>query len=88
MTGKMAKSLYGHDAGKVYMIVGEEDGFVYLANGSERTLKCPKKKNKKHIQVIKNIPDEVGKLIRSEICDLNLKRAIKIYQKTDTALNE
>lgn len=53
MIGYLAYSLLGHDKGKVYLIVQEDKDFVYLADGDVRTIAQPKKKNKKHIQVIK-----------------------------------
>lgn len=52
MTGKLAHSKAGHDKDKLYLIVKEEQDTVYLADGRKRGLLNPKKKNKKHIQVI------------------------------------
>ena len=50
--GMLARSKAGHDIGKVYVIIEVDDTYVYLADGSIRTLKNPKKKKKKHVQVI------------------------------------
>ncbi len=50
--GMLARSKAGHDTGKVYVIIEVDDTYVYLADGSIRTLKNPKKKKKKHVQVI------------------------------------
>ena len=48
----LARSKAGHDTGKVYVIIEVDDAYVYLADGSIRTLKNLKKKKKKHVQVI------------------------------------
>ncbi|MDE7265977.1 MAG: hypothetical protein K2N89_00725 [Lachnospiraceae bacterium] len=53
MTGYLAYSLSGHDKGSVYLIMKEDADYVYLADGDVRTTDKLKKKNKKHIQVIK-----------------------------------
>ena len=53
MTGKLALSKAGHDKDKLYLIVKEEQDTVYLADGRKRGLLNPKKKNRRHIQVIR-----------------------------------
>ena len=50
--GMLARSKAGHDKGKVYVIIEEDDTYVYLADGSIRTLDRLKKKKKKHVQII------------------------------------
>ena len=74
MTGCMALSLAGHDRNKIYLIVGEEEEYVYLADGKTRTCKNPKKKNKKHIQIIKKYrtPEIAEKLLRGESIDVGI----------------
>ena len=42
----LAKSKAGHDIKKVYVVVREEDEFLYLANGTTKLLSNPKKKKK------------------------------------------
>ena len=53
MTGYLAYSLSGHDKGRIYLIMDEEKDYVYLADGDVRTVERLKKKNKKHVQIIK-----------------------------------
>lgn len=50
--GSFAISKAGHDKGSCYVIVGEEEDFVYLCDGRLKKLQAPKRKRKKHIQVI------------------------------------
>ncbi len=58
MTGMFAISLAGHDKGQMYVIIKDEGEYVYLADGYIRPLEKPKKKKKKHIQLIKTGLDE------------------------------
>ena len=80
MIGYLAYSLSGHDKGKVYLIVDEDKDkdFVYLSDGDVRTTDRLKKKNKKHIQVIKKTGrrTEVSSVTNEEI-----KYQIKQYCK-------
>ena len=59
MVGWFASSKAGHDKDAIYIIVKEEAEYVYLAYGKIRTLEKPKKKNKKHIQIIKKESDDI-----------------------------
>ena len=78
MIGMLAVSRAGHDRENTYVIIDEEDEYVYLADGQTRTVDRPKRKNKKHIQVIKKVkldkPTDGFK-------DLEIKREIKTYQE-------
>ena len=51
-TGMLARSLAGHDAGKIYVIIGSDSAYVYLADGRLRTVDHPKRKKKKHVQPV------------------------------------
>ena len=51
--GMLAKSLAGHDEGKIYVIINIEENHVLLVDGTIRTLDRPKKKKKKHVQLIR-----------------------------------
>ena len=82
MTGHFATSKAGHDAGTLYVIVGEESGYVYLSDGCLRTMQRPKKKNCKHIQMIGETADAdiSDRLLKKEkVFDHEIKRAIKKY---------
>ena len=51
--GMLARSLAGHDKEKVYVITKIEDAYVYLSDGKNRKTDNPKKKKKKHVQLIR-----------------------------------
>lgn len=78
MTGMLAVSKAGHDQKKVYVIIEEDGEYVYLADGRNRTVNRPKKKNKKHIQIIKKIQMDKP---QDGYRDLEIKRTIKMYQE-------
>ena len=50
--GMLAKSLAGHDEGCVYIIVETDAQYVYLVDGKTRILARPKRKKRKHVQLI------------------------------------
>ena len=74
---EFAKSMAGHDRNHIYLVTGKDERFVYLADGNVKLLAEPKKKNRKHIQIIHRLPDEVLGCLEQEITDLTVKRAIK-----------
>lgn len=76
-----AKTKAGHDKNQIYFLLKEDEEYVYLVNGTTKPLEKPKKKNKKHIQLIKNLPIEVTGVMEAGTTNENVKRAIKIYQK-------
>ena len=71
----LARSKAGHDKGHVYVIIKEEEAYVYLADGSVRTIERPKKKKKKHVQMI------CEKHELSEVDDVGIKRILKRFDK-------
>jgi len=76
---EFAKSKSGHDKNQIYLIKEKDEKFVYLVNGTTRIMDMPKKKNAKHIQIIKNLPIEVTEILEENLSDLTVKRAIKQY---------
>lgn len=80
--GNLAFSKAGHDKREIFVIIKEEPEYVYLVDGKSRTVDKPKRKNKKHIQVIHFIEGSLLKKISADIKITNedIKRAIKIYK--------
>ena len=73
--GMLAKSKAGHDNGHVYVISNVDEAYVYLVDGSIRTIERPKKKKKKHIQII------CEKHELTDIDDVGIKRILKLFDK-------
>ncbi len=80
MIGRFAVSKAGHDKGKMYLIIGEENDLVYLADGKTRGVENPKKKKKKHLQTAGGLDPLITKKLaeKQTIYNEEIKRAIKI----------
>lgn len=72
--GMLAWSKAGHDKDKLYLIIAVEGDCVYLADGRLRPLEHPKKKKKKHVQIIKEKPEELS---LTELKNEDIRRIIK-----------
>ena len=83
MNINLAISKSGHDKDNIYVIIKEEADMYYLADGKHKLLEKPKKKNKKHIQIIKKLPKEVTEVFtgKDNFRNEEIKRAIKLYCK-------
>lgn len=83
MRVELALSLAGHDKGHYYVITGEDGDFVYVADGTLKPCAQPKKKNRRHIQLIRRLPVELEELFQNEaeLTDLTVKRALKLYKQ-------
>ena len=75
-TSVLAKSLAGHDKGELFVIIQEDREYVFLVDGKSRTVKEPKRKNKKHIQVIYN-----GLNHKEKLTDEEIRRWIRCYKR-------
>ena len=81
MRGFLAYSLAGRDKGKVYIIIKEEADYIWVTDGDIRPLEKPKKKNKKHIQIIKKTADK--QMLANPACiNETIKRTIKLYKQS------
>lgn len=79
--GMMAWSLAGHDRGKLYVIIREEGDFVWLCDGRLRPLENPKKKRRKHTQIMKRIPAELGAVAPEKWKNEEIKHCICVVKK-------
>lgn len=82
--GYLVSSKAGHDKGKIYIITAENEEYVWIADGKSKTIEYPKKKKKKHVQIIKVYKDndvitslEQKKTVRDE----EIRRVIETYKK-------
>lgn len=81
MIGSFAVSKAGHDKGNIYIVTGENEKYVYLCDGRYKKLSKPKRKNRKHVEILKMNKD----IKSSEISrDEQIKRLIKIYNSNLT----
>lgn len=80
--GTLALSKAGHDKNELFIIINEELEYVYLVDGKNRPIENPKRKNKKHIQVIncseKTLLEKID--ANKRITNEDIKRTIKCYK--------
>lgn len=78
--GRFAVSKAGHDADTVYMVVAREGMYLYLTDGKFHTIDKPKKKNRKHVQLMnESVQDTILERLykKAKIYDHEVRYAIK-----------
>lgn len=84
--GQLIISSAGRDKGNVYMIVGiQPPSFVLLADGKSRGLTNPKKKNVRHVTLLKSVAINLAELLLSgaNVSDDSIRHAIALLVKPD-----
>nr|WP_300815215.1 KOW domain-containing RNA-binding protein [uncultured Acetatifactor sp.] len=82
MIGQFVTSKAGHDKGCLYVVVGQEDDFVYLSDGRLKGPDRPKKKRRKHIQPINaRVEESLLERLRAgeKVYPEEIKYALKQY---------
>lgn len=82
MEGKLGYSLAGHDKDKIYYILRENQDYLWMCDGDIRPMEKPKKKNKKHVQIIgKDLSVAPYSINSNSLTNEMIKRTIKLYMK-------
>lgn len=77
-TGNVVLSLAGHDKGRAMVVTRIDGETVFVADGKERKLEKPKKKNKKHVRPTHREIELAG------LTDKKLKRTLtEIFERTE-----
>ena len=77
--GTVVISSAGHDGGGWFVVAGADGGLVYIADGKERKLISPKKKNIRHVRA-------TGSSIElSGLTDKGLRRALRLLREQSIA---
>ena len=61
----VVKATAGRDQGKLFYVIGVDNGFLSLANGKDRPLDRPKRKKCKHVQKVLRSETRVAQKLRS-----------------------
>ena len=77
--GQMALSDAGHDRGKLYVILEVQGESVLVADGLNKTVEKPKKKNIRHVRRMNYIDPEIDARLNGE-CPLNDEDILKAIQ--------
>lgn len=76
--GELVYALAGHDAGAAYLVLKDLGDSLVLANGKNRTIEKPKRKNKKHVQLKHaSVPEVSAKIVSGHATDADLVYAIR-----------
>ena len=76
LQGSVVKSTAGHDQGLYYVVIKVEENAVFIANGKERMLEKPKRKNIKHISnttTVLDIKEITNKQLRKLLANFGEK---------------
>lgn len=81
--GMLAISKAGHDQNSWYVVLDTEEESVLLVNGKNRTMENPKRKKRKHLQPVNEVPENLKEALQNNRPWTNeeVKRAIKLTQK-------
>lgn len=81
--GMLAISKAGHDKDSWYVVLNIEETNVFLVNGKNRTIEKPKRKKRKHLQPVNEVPEILREKLQTKEPWTNeeIKRAIKLCQK-------
>lgn len=77
--GMLAWSRAGHDKDKLYVIVKTEGEYVYLSDGRLKPVEHPKKKKIRHIQIVRQIPEELLGLNIETIKNEEIRKVIRRF---------
>jgi len=77
--GEFVYASRGRDAGACFIVISQEDNYLYLADGKSRKVGSPKKKKLKHVVFIARPDTRVReKLISNElIYDAEIRKSLR-----------
>ncbi|MBP5662413.1 MAG: RNA-binding protein [Clostridia bacterium] len=82
--GDAVVSTAGHDAGKMFLVVGTEDAFAWICDGKNRKVEKPKKKKFRHLVSAGARSDEAAEKIRQRtLHNKDVRRLICEISKKD-----
>ena len=77
MVGRIVYSIAGRDKDKYLAVINCDENYVWVADGKERKIQSPKRKNIKHISITADT------LTKDQMkTNKQLKKAIAVYKDT------
>lgn len=77
--GMFVWSRAGHDNGQLYVILRVDGEYLFLTDGRLKPIEKPKKKKKKHVQVIRQIDPEFAGMSEATIKNEDIRRIIRRF---------
>lgn len=86
----IVQSLRGRDMGEYFIVMDESPIFLYLANGRNRRIGAPKKKNRKHVRYVCPMSSELaGKIAATgKLSGSDIKNALALVEGKETLIAE
>ncbi|MCD8211871.1 MAG: KOW domain-containing RNA-binding protein [Oscillospiraceae bacterium] len=80
--GDVVRSLAGHDKGRLFCIVDVQDDVLWLANGKQRRIGSPKRKNCRHVRPAGTFEHSVLRRLRAgePVGDGELRKALAEFR--------
>ena len=80
-------STAGRDRGQWFYVIKEEPMFLYLANGKDRTLDKPKRKKRKHVQMVLRSETRVAVKLRNgdKVLNSELRRDLAFLARENAS---
>ena len=77
----VVKATAGRDQGKLFYVIAQEDGCLFLANGKDRPLDRPKRKKCKHVQKVLRAETRVAAKLRTgdKVLNSELRRDLAFH---------
>ena len=77
-SGAIVQSIAGREKNQIFLIFKTEGNFAYLIDGKSRKIECPKKKNFKHLNLLKKSSD----LNFDNLTNADIIKFLKDYNKS------
>lgn len=79
----MVYSKSGRDKNRPFIIFDFDDEYLYLVDGDLRKLEKPKKKKIMHVQICKDVNNDINKKLDDNLylTDADIKKALEAYKK-------
>ncbi len=87
--GSVVRSTRGHDAGQLFMVVGQKGAFAQLADGKFKLLKNPKLKNLSHLVDLNYVDEEISIKLNNgqKINDQMIYHSLFMFKKIEKEEN-
>ena len=82
-------SVAGRDQGEWFYVIAQDQTYLFLANGKDRTLEKPKRKKRRHVQKVLRSETRVAEKIRSgdKVLNGELRRDLAYFAREMQANN-
>lgn len=86
----VVRSCAGRDSGQLFFVVELDESYVYLADGKGRRVEKPKRKKRKHVELLPRRDSRVADKIRSgdKVLNSELRRDLAAFGQQFNSQNQ